>query len=95
MKSTANSVLTRPTSDVAVSTYDAVRQVLLEVESNEAKAISLLVSLLDRVRETSDTTPLKGVAETIVQWQNVPPDAIVRSLEDIEKQWDSTRKGQG
>jgi hypothetical protein len=43
------------------------------------------------VRETSDTTPLKGVCETIVQWQNRPPDAIVQSLEEIRKEWESRR----
>ena len=71
-----------------------LKQTLRDVERAEADAISLLVSLLDKVRETSDTTPLKRVSETIVQWQNRPPDAIVQSLEEIRKEWESCR-GQG
>jgi hypothetical protein len=74
-------------------TATGLREVLRDVERDEAQAIFLLVTLLDKVRETSDTTPLKDVCATIVQWQDRPPNAIVRSLEDIGRRWDGMRKG--
>jgi hypothetical protein len=63
-----------------------LKQTLLDVERDEAEAIALLVALLDKVRETSRTEPLKNVCAVLNEWQNQPPNAIVRSLAEISKQ---------
>ena len=67
-------------------TASALRDVLRDVERDEAEAISLLVSVLDKVLETRNTEPLKQVCEVVKEWQNQPPNAIVRSLTEISKQ---------
>ena len=63
-----------------------LKQTLRDVERDEAEAISLLVTLLDKVRETRNTQPLKQVCEVVKEWQNQPPSAIVRSLTEISKE---------
>ena len=60
-----------------------LKQTLRDVEREEAEAISLLVSLLDKVRETSNTKPLKKVCAVVKEWQNQPPRGIVASLKGI------------
>lgn len=70
----------------AWTSESVLKDTLRDVERDEAEAISLLVSVLDKVRETSNTQPLKQVCEVVKEWQNQPPDAIVRSLAEISKQ---------
>jgi len=67
-------------------TASTLKEVLQQVERDEADAISLLVSLLDKVRETSRTAPLESISKVIVQWQNVPPGVIVTELRKISNE---------
>ena len=66
-----------------------LKQTLRDVERDEAEAISLLVTLLDKVRETRNTKSLKKVCEVVKEWQNQPPNAIVRSLTEISNSFDA------
>jgi hypothetical protein len=70
-------------------TSSALKHVLAEVERDEAQAISLLVSLLDRVRETSNTGPLEAISKVVIQWQNRPPGGIVTDLMKIRDELNS------
>ena len=65
---------------------EALRRTLAEVERDEAEAISLLVRLLDKVRETSNTAPLESVSKVVIQWQNQPPGVIVTELRKISNE---------
>lgn len=71
------------------STTHVLKQTLVEVQRDESEAISLLVSLLDKVRETSHTAPLEAICKVVVQWQNQPPNAIVTSLMKIAEQFEA------
>jgi hypothetical protein len=64
-------------------TASTLKDVLQQVRRDEAEAISLLASLLDNVRETSNTAPLERISKIVVQWQNVPPGVIVTELRTI------------
>ena len=66
----------------------ALKEVLMTVERDEAEAISLLVSLLDKVRETSRTAPLERICKVVIEWQNQPPNAIVSELMKIDAQFE-------
>jgi len=68
------------------SSSEALRRTLAEVERDEAEAISLLVRLLDNVRETSNTAPLELISKVVVQWQNEPPGVIVTELRKISNE---------
>jgi len=63
-----------------------LKDVLRQVERDEAEAISVLARLLDKVRETSNTAPLERISNVIIQWQNQPPRVIVTSLMNIAAQ---------
>ena len=69
-------------------TFQALRETLSEVERDEAEAISMLVNLLAKVRETSNTEPLDGICRVVNEWQNQPPGAIVTSLLNIAEQFE-------
>ena len=49
-------------------TPEVPKQTLAEVQREEAEAISLLVGLLDKVRETSITTPLESISKVVIQF---------------------------
>jgi hypothetical protein len=68
---------------------EALRRTIAEVARDEAEAISLLVNLLAKVRETSDTAPLDSICKVVNDWQNVPPGVIVRSLMTIAEQFEA------
>lgn len=70
------------------STVSALKVVLQQVQQDEAEAISLLVGLLDKVRETSNTEPLESISQVVIQWQNQPPGVIVTSLMKIEQEFE-------
>jgi hypothetical protein len=74
---------------------EVLKQTLAEVERDEAEAISLLVSLLDKVRETSITAPLEHIAKVVMEWQHRPPNAIVCDLMKIDEQFEVTCQGRG
>ena len=67
---------------------EVLRRTLAEVERDEAEAISLLVQLLDNVRETSNTAPLESISRVVLQWQHRPPNAIVSDLMKIAEQFE-------
>jgi len=69
-----------------VDSVSGLRDVLREVERDEAEAISLLVNLLAKVRETSQTAPLEGICKVLKEWQNQPPRGIVTSLLKISEE---------
>ena len=69
-------------------TTEVLKQTLTEVQRDEAEAIALLVSLLDRVRETSHTAPLESICKVVNEWQNWPPNAIVSDLMKIDEQFE-------
>jgi hypothetical protein len=62
---------------------DTLRDVLQQVQRDEAEAISLLVSLLDKIRETSRTAHLELICKVVIEWQNCPPGVIVTELRKI------------
>jgi hypothetical protein len=66
-------------------TTELLKQTLGEVERDEAAAISLLVRLLDNVRETSNTAPLESISKIVLEGQHRPPNAIVSELMKIEE----------
>jgi len=70
-------------------TTEVLKQTLAEVERDEAEAISLLVGLLDKVRETSNTAPLESISKVVIQWQHRPPNAIVCDLMKIAEQFEA------
>ena len=69
-------------------TTEVLKQTLAEVSRDEARAVALLVGLLDKVRETSNTAPLESISKVVIQWQNVPPGGIVTSLMKIAEQFE-------
>jgi hypothetical protein len=69
-------------------TTEVLRQTLADVQRDEAEAISLLVGLLDKVRETSNTAPLERISKVVIQWQHRPPNAIVSDLMNIAEQFE-------
>jgi hypothetical protein len=69
-------------------TSEALKQALADVARDEAEAIGLLVNLLAKVRETSNTAPLEDICKVVVQWQHEPPNAIVSNLMKIEAQFE-------
>ena len=71
-------------------TFEVLKQTLNDVQRDEAEAISLLVSLLDRVRETSNTAPLESICKVVNEWQHCPPNAIVSDLMRIDEQFEVT-----
>jgi hypothetical protein len=83
MKATA-----QPISNRGVNSASALKEVLVEVERDEAEAISLLVNLLAKVRETSATAPLNDICKVMKEWQNQPPRVIVGSLMKISEQFE-------
>lgn len=66
----------------------SLKEVLLEVERDEAAAISLLVNLLEKVRKTSDTAPLDRICAVVKLWQHQPPRGIVTSLQEVAEEFD-------
>jgi len=65
-----------------------LKDVLHQVQQDEAQAIFLLVSLLDKVRETSRTAPLEMISKVVLAWQHRPPNAIVSDLMNIAEQFE-------
>ena len=76
-----------PPTDTSM-TFQVRRDTLSEVERDEAEAISLLVRLLDKVRETSHVATLDSISKVVIQWQNQPPGVIVRSLMKVAEQFE-------
>jgi hypothetical protein len=70
-------------------TTEVLKQTLAEVQRDEGKAIGLLVTLLDKVRETSNTAPLEGISKVVLEWQHRPPNAIVSDLMKIAEQFEA------
>ena len=66
-------------------TTEVLRQTLADVEQDEARAIAVLVNLLEKVRETSRTAPLDRICKVVSEWQNSPPGGIVTALEKIRE----------
>jgi hypothetical protein len=64
----------------AEPTSDALRQVLADVERDEAEAIEVLCAVLERVEESRDFSCLKHVRNVVKEWQNRPPRGIVTDL---------------
>jgi hypothetical protein len=67
---------------------DLLRQTVAEVQRDEAEAISLLINLLAKVRETSHTAPLENICRVVKDWQNCPPGVIVSELMKIDAQFE-------
>ena len=59
---------------------DVLRQTLLEVERDEAEAISTLCALLERIETSSNFNGLAQIREVLKEWQNQPPRGIVTHL---------------
>src|SRR5580765_2823390 len=78
-----------PDGTMANFTSDVLRQTLLDVEHDEAEAISLLVNLLERVRKTSHTAPLERICEVVSEWQNQPPRGMVTSFLKIAEEFEA------
>ena len=87
-QSTADSANTDVNSGTDALTHGALLATLREVQRDEAQAISVLVNLLAKVRETSNTAPLEDICKVVNEWQNVPPHAILSDLMKIEAQFE-------
>jgi hypothetical protein len=66
-------------------TNNALRNVLREVERDEAAAIDALCAVLERVEESRDFSCLPGVRKIVKEWQNRPPGGIVTDLMRIHE----------
>ena len=60
-----------------------LRQVLHDVERDEAEAIDTLCALLERVEESRQVACLADVRKVLKEWQNRPPRGIVTDLMKI------------
>jgi len=66
-------------------TDDALRQVLHEVERDEAQAIETLCALLERIEESRDLSSLPQIRSILIRWQNCPPGGIVTELAKVRE----------
>jgi len=60
--------------------HGALRDVLREVERDEAEAITVLCRVLELVEKSSDLTQLSTIRNVVKEWQNRPPRGIVTGL---------------
>jgi hypothetical protein len=67
-------------------TTTALREVLNEVERDEAAAIQALCALLERAEESRDFGCLTDVRKVLIEWQNRPPGVIVSELAKISQE---------
>ena len=74
-------------------TYEVLKQTLNEVQRDEAEAIALLVSLLDLVRQTSNTALLEPICQVVMQWQHRPPRGIVTDLMKVTEDMECQARG--
>jgi hypothetical protein len=74
--------ISNPQSAVATNDLSnaALKQVLADVERDEAEAISLLCQALELVEESREFKHLKSIREVVKEWQNQPPRGIVTGL---------------
>jgi len=64
----------------------ALKEALLEVERDEAKAIQTLCALLERVEKSRNFNCLPEVRRVLMEWQNQPPRGIVTLLLKISEE---------
>jgi hypothetical protein len=78
----------RPLPTTQIDSVRPLKEVLHEVERDEAEAISLLVNLLEKVRKTSHTEPLEEICKVVNEWQHQPPGGIVTSLKKVAEEFE-------
>ncbi len=69
-------------TDLTASTF---RNVLRDVEHDEAEAIDALCAVLERVEESRDFSCFSELRRVLKEWQHRPPRGIVDDLMRIRK----------